>query len=39
MRNMYNGHVDKAKSGRMEGRWQGWVRRAEWRGENGDNGT
>ena len=34
-RNMYKGHMDKAKQGRSEGGRWGWV---GW-GENGDNST
>ena len=35
-RNMYKGHMDKAKGGRIEGgRGDG----GEWKGENRDNGT
>ena len=35
LRNMYKGHMDKTKGGKIEGRKQGWV---GW-GENGNNCT
>ena len=37
-RNMYKGHMDKAKGGRIEGGRWGWLG-GERRGENGDNYT
>ena len=38
-RNMYKGHMDKAKGGGFKGGRQGWVERGVWWGENGDNCT
>ena len=39
-RNMYEGHMDKAKEGRIEGRRWRWLGRGElWRVGNGDNST
>ena len=33
-RNMYKGHMDKAKGGRIEGGRQGWEELGEWRGKS-----
>ena len=38
-RNVYKGHIDKAKGARIEGGRQGWVGHGAWWGENGDNYT
>ena len=35
-RNIYKGHMDKAKGGRFEGGRWGWVGWGPWCGENGD---
>ena len=39
VRNMYKGHMDKAKEGRMDSRRQEWVGQGGPVGENGDNYT
>ena len=36
-RNMYEGHMGKAKGDRIKGGRRGWVGSREWKGENGDN--
>ena len=38
-RNMYKGHMDKAKGYRFKGGRQGWVGQGAWCGENGHNCT
>ena len=38
-RNMYKGHMDKAKGSRLEGGRWGWVGQGEGRWENRDNCT
>ena len=39
LRNMYKGHMDKVKGGRLEGGRQGWVGWGAWWDENGDDLT
>ena len=39
IKDMYKGHMDKAKRGRFEGGRQEWVGLEAWWGENGDNCT
>ena len=39
IKEMYKGHMDKAKVGRFEGGTWGWVGGGKWWGENGDNCT